>query len=84
MTIHENGEPMLTELLNKIKNGDITANEAAQQFPSLTWAKRNVDTDGTVWWSEGNDASDIDVAVATGDLTHDQADVLYKALENLN
>lgn len=75
---------MLNTMLEKIKNKEMTAEQVAAELSNLTWAKRNVDTDGTVWWSEGNDASDIDVAVATGDLTHDHADVLYKALENLN
>lgn len=75
---------MLNSMLEKIKNKEMTAEQVAAELSNLTWAKRNVDTDGTVWWSEGNDASDIDVAVATGDLTHDHADVLYKALENLN
>lgn len=74
---------MLTELLEKIKTGDITANEAAAHFPSLTWAERNVDPDGTIWWSEGNEASDIDVAIITGEISPDQGNVLYNALEEL-
>lgn len=74
---------MLNIMLEKIKNKEMTAEQVAAELSNLTWSEKHKEEDGTIWWSEGAESADIDVAIITGEISPTQGSVLYEALNDL-
>lgn len=63
---------MITELVARYKQGEISFEDVLTAVPGLEWGTRHEEVDGEIWWDGDNTVADVGVLFYQGILTWEE------------
>lgn len=71
---------MITELVARYKQGEISFEDVLAAVPGLEWGTRHEEVDGEIWWDGDNVVGDVDILWFEGVITDEERETILNKI----